>query len=208
MARRLREAYGRPPRRKPVGVVESLVRTILSQNTTAGNAETAYRRLQEAFGGWEEVAAARLREIEAAIRPAGLARQRARVIRECVRRLMAEYPSLECRFLREMKGRAAVEYLQRLPGVGPKTAACVALFELGRDVFPVDTHILRVAKRLGWIGDDVDAVRAQEELEPLVPQWLRYELHVNMIAHGRRVCRARRAECGVCVLADLCPSAE
>ncbi len=194
-----------PAPSEPQGVVGSLVRTILSQNTTGRNSEAAYRSLRTRLPDWRQVADARLSTIAAAIRGAGLARQRSKTIQDVVRRLVAEDPSLGAAYLRHMPTAAAVEYLRSLPGVGPKTAACVALFELGRAVFPVDTHVLRLAKRLGWVGTAASAGDAQAALEPLIPRRLRYELHVNLIRHGRATCGARRARCGQCVLEGLCP---
>ncbi len=207
VARRLRRIYDRPHGPRPRGLVGGLIRTVLSQNTTSANAEAAYRRLRERFPEWQQVAAAPLRSIEAAIRPAGLAKQRARAIRGVIRRLMDIDPSLQLDELREMPTRRLIEFLESLPGVGPKTAACVALFELGRPVFPVDTHIARIARRLGWAGHHMTPEQIQAALEPAIPPRLRHELHINLIAHGRAVCRARRPQCEGCCLADLCPSA-
>lgn len=186
------------------GVVNSLVRTILSQNTTAANADRAYRHLKDSFPHWQQVARAPERAVVEAIRPAGLASQRAKVIQCVLTRLEAEDASLQCEYLQCKPTAAVLEYLEAFPGVGPKTAACVVLFELGRAVFPVDTHLLRISKRLGWVAPEVSAPQAQRFLEPLVPEGLRYELHVNLIAHGRTTCRAQRPKCTECVLARLC----
>jgi endonuclease-3 len=187
--------------------VSTLVRVILSQNTRAANSDTAYANLRARFPTWHQVASARLSAIAAAVKPAGLASQRARTIREAVRRIMSEDPGLRGDYILRMSTAQMSNYLQSVCGVGPKTAACVALFAAGRDVFPVDTHILRIAKRLGWIAPNTSAARAQEELGKQVPRRLKYELHVNLIAHGRETCRLRSPRCGDCVLAGLCPRA-
>lgn len=181
------------------------MRTILSQNTTGANADVAYARLRARFPAWPDVAAAPLRRIEVALRPAGLAARRSRVLRDVVRRLAADDATLSLGFLRAMDTPALLRYLLALPGVGPKTAACVALFEMGRPVFPVDTHILRIASRLGWVAVGETAERAQDSLEPLIPARLRLELHLNLIAHGRATCLARRPRCGACCLSSICP---
>ncbi len=158
----MRRTYGRPatpslrPHGSPGDIVAGLVRTILSQNTTGSNADAAWQRLKARFPSWPDVAAAQTRSIEAAIRPAGLSVQRSRVIRNAVRKLGEDDPTLRLDFLREMATPDVLAYLQALPGVGPKTAACVALFEMDRTVFPVDTHILRIAGRLSWVAPGGD----------------------------------------------------
>jgi endonuclease-3 len=207
VARRLRGVYGRASRGPSGRVLEGLVGTILSQNTTSTNAARAYEGLRRRFPEWPEVAGARLASLEAAIRPAGLARQRSRVIRDAVRRLLADDPSEEFSFLREAGPAEAMAYLTAIPGVGPKTAACVLLFDLGKPAFPVDTHILRIARRLGWLAASAEAAAAQAYLEPLIPARLRLGLHVNLIAHGRTTCRPRGPGCGECVLAVVCARA-
>lgn len=205
VARLLREAYGRPRPPDSLGLLGCLVRTLLSQNTTDTNADAAYEALRRRFADWSEIAGARLPSLEATIRTAGLARQRSKALRAIVRRLREDDPSLELAFLRDLPTPALLEYLLALPGVGPKTAACVALFELRRPVFPVDTHILRISTRLGWIEPGKTTAAAQALLEPLIPADLRLEMHLNLIAHGRRTCPARRPRCGECVLVKLCP---
>ncbi|MBC7289472.1 MAG: endonuclease III [Armatimonadetes bacterium] len=207
VARRLRKCYGRPGPPKPQGLVGTLVLTVLSQNTTSRNARLAFQRLRERFPRWEDVAAGPEPEIESTIRPAGLARQRARTIKRLLALLLAEDPSLELSQLRRLPTPQLMDWLQQLPGVGPKTAACVALFELGRPVFPVDTHVARISRRLGWCPAAAPPESIQRALEPAVPPRLRFELHVNLIAHGRLICRPSRPSCDRCILAVLCPSA-
>ncbi|MCD6351879.1 MAG: endonuclease III [Armatimonadetes bacterium] len=208
LAQLLRRQYGLPTRREPQGLIASVVRTILSQNTTGRNADAAYEELRAKFPDWHAVASARLRSLASSLRRSGLANKRARVIREVVRRLLEE--GSEARVeqrLRAMSTEEVLEFLQSFDGIGPKTAACVALFELGRDVFPVDTHILRISNRLGWVRPEASAEEAQRLLEPLIPPSLRFQLHVNLINHGRRVCRPNKPECPTCVLCPLCAAA-
>ena len=104
-----------------------------------------------------------------------------------------------------MRSQALWHLLISLPGVGPKTAACVLLFSLDRPYFPVDTHVHRVSIRLGLVGERATAVQAQAALQEAVPPELVYDLHMGLIRHGRAVCVARRPLCSECVLADLCP---
>ena len=204
VARLLRRAYGRPAVPSQGDVVWGLIGTILSQSTTNSNASTAYNRLRKRFPAPFDVVSAPVEHLFDAIRPAGLATQRARSIRATLRKLAEDDPTLRLDFLREMPTPDVLAYLLKLPGVGPKTAACVALFELGRPVFPVDTHILRIAGRLGWVEVGESAEKAQRILEPFIPARLRLELHLNLIAHGRATCIARRPRCGECCLAEVC----
>ena len=98
------------------------------------------------------------------------------------------------------------EYLMSLPGVGPKTVACVLAFSFGRAALPVDTHVFRVARRLGFFNDRTNVVAAHRVMEELVPARLRIRMHVGLIRLGREICRAGRPLCSVCPLFDLCPS--
>lgn len=207
VAKVLRSAYGRPSVPPAGGLVAALVRTVLSQHTTSANARVAYENLRLRFPDWRDLASAPLSSIERAIRPAGLARRRARVIAVIVRHLAAEDPELKLNDWQDYSTDELLVRLLALPGVGPKTAACVALLEFGRPVFPVDTHILRVAKRLGWLPPTASAEQAQHYLQERIPAGLRLELHLNLIQHGRRVCQARRARCGDCVLVRMCAGA-
>ena len=164
-------------------------------------------RLQAAFPSWGKVADAPLGRIAAAIRPAGLHQQKARHIRAILRQIRAERSRLDLEFLRRWPTERIKAYLLSLPGVGPKTAACVLLFSLRRPVLPVDTHVHRVSRRLGLIGPRTTAEQAHDVLAAIVPPKKVYAFHVLLIEHGRNICHARRPECGQCVLSDICPSA-
>lgn len=181
-----------------------LVQTVLSQHTAWPNSRRAYGRLRELFPTWERVAEAPVELVEEAIRPAGLARLKAPRITGIVQRVIEERGEPELGFLAEVPRDQALAWLQRLPGVGYTTAACVLLFGLGRPVMPVDTGIERVARRLGLaeprhtpddIGRALEVAVAAEEV---------YPLHVNLIRLARAVCRPREPACMVCVLNDLC----
>lgn len=206
IAAALEREYGRPhsSRGKPLDV---LVRTILSQNTSDTNSGLAYARLRKRFRSWDEVADADVRSIEAAVRPGGLAHVKAPRIKRILRDIRCERGKLSLDFLAGMSGRQALDYLLRLKGVGLKTANVVLLFSLNRQVFPVDTHVLRVSKRLELIGAKTTADQAHAQLAALIPPTLRHAMHLNLIAHGRRVCVAPRPRCHRCALnsARLCP---
>ncbi|WP_297154259.1 endonuclease III [Thermogemmatispora sp.] len=220
--RRLLEVYGEPvwrPSGEPLG---ELVGTILSQHTSDTNSERAYRQLRAAFPSWEELLAVPSEQVAAVIRCGGLANVKARRIQEVLAELArqqvaqaqaqpsppaTETGTLEAFLSAELQRRQpleAWEYLQKLPGVGPKTAACVLLFALGWPVMPVDTHVHRVARRLGLLGPQVSAEQAHLLLAQMTPPAWVYPLHVNLIRHGRRVCLAQRPRCPGCPLLNEC----
>jgi endonuclease-3 len=187
--------------------VGTLVGTVLSQHTTDASADAAYRRLRERFPSWSAVADADRRAIAAAVRGAGLARTKAARIRDILRRIRRERGSVDLGFLRSMSTEDAMAYLTAFRGVGPKTAACVLLFGLGRDVMPVDTHVHRVVGRLGVVGRPATRERTFEALSGAAPRGKARSLHVNLVRHGRAVCRARAPRCGDCVVRGRCRSA-
>ncbi|MFH1486498.1 MAG: endonuclease III [Chloroflexota bacterium] len=204
---RLAEAYGNPPPRPPRPPASELVYTMLSQNTSDVNSKRAFDQLMKTFGSLEELAAASEEKIAQAIRLGGLAKVKAPRIKAALDRILRERGSLDISFLGEMPILEAKAWLRRLPGVGPKTAACVLLFSLGRPVLPVDTHVHRVGRRLGLISQKTSAERAHEVLEAMLLPNEIYSFHVNMVRHGREVCHAQRPLCHVCILRSGCISA-
>jgi len=146
--------------------------------------------------------------VRRAIRSAGLAGIRAPRIIEILRRIETEQGELSLDLLWRAPVSEARAYLESLPGVGPKTASCVLLFDCGRPVFPVDTHVARITRRLGWVSAKASPEGIQSILEPLIPPRLRYGLHVNMIAHGRQLCRPQRARCDLCPVRPHCPAGQ
>ncbi len=180
--------------------------TVLSQNTSDANTDRAFRRLKQRFPTWDQVADAPEDEIAEAIRPGGLAAQKAPRIKGILSEIEEREGSIGLSALEKMDDQEVVGYLCSLPGVGPKTAACVLVFSLGRAAFPVDTHVNRVAGRLGWVPEGSTAEKTHVLVAPRVPEGIRYELHMALIEHGRRVCRARFPRCRECVLFDLCPA--
>lgn len=201
---RLIEVYGRPELRPNLDPVSEIVNTILSQNTSDVNRDRAFNRLRERFPNWEMVRDAPAAEIEAAIRPAGLARQKAPRLKAALEFITRERGELNLDFLQTMPVDEAKAWLTQIRGVGPKTAAIILLFSLGRPAFPVDTHVHRVSGRLGLIGPRVSAEKAHDLLEALLPAEEFYPFHVNLIRLGREICQARRPRCEVCPLNDVC----
>ncbi len=202
--RRLILLYGEPKRRARRDALSQLIVTILSQNTTDVNTDRAYTNLRALFPTWEQVRDAPPRAIVRAIRSAGLANTKAPRIQAILRQLSKERGALSLEFLRKMAVDDAKEYLLQLKGVGPKTASIVLLFTFGKPAFPVDTHIYRVTKRLGWTPEKASREQAHKILEALVPPDLYYPLHLNLIAHGRAICKAGRPRCEVCPLKREC----
>lgn len=205
IALRLRQVYGAPPAPRRLPPLDELILTVLSQHTSDTNRDRAYADLRARFPTWDEVADAPLPAIARAIRRGGLGPTKAVRIRGILRALRGRGTALDHRALSRMGSKALWDLLVSLPGVGPKTAACVLLFSLDRPYFPVDTHVHRVARRLGLVDARADAVVAQEVLQASVPAAEMYALHMNLIRHGREVCAARRPHCSQCVLSSLCP---
>jgi len=207
------ESYGKPENEPDFDPLGGLIGTILSQHTSDINSERAYRRLVEAFPTWEAVRDAPTCEVAEVIRCGGLANTKALRIQDVLHTLteqkeaegyngsLSAYLSAK---LADISPEEGWHYLRSLPGVGPKTAACVMMFNLDQPVMPVDTHVHRVSKRLGLIGPRVSADQAHEIFAEMVPpEWV-YPLHVNLIRHGRRICHAQKPECDKCPLTDEC----
>ena len=203
--RLLRKEYGQRQWQSGQDPLSSLIATVLSQNTSDVNSHRAFAALVNRFGTWESAAAADVNELAEAIRAGGLADIKARRIQLILRQIRDGQGSLDLSFLNGLSLAEAKAWLRGLPGVGPKTAGCVLLFSLGRPAMPVDTHVYRVAKRLGLIDARASVEMAHEILESLVPPKNVYEFHILMVEHGRRTCKAQRPRCGACVLRELCP---
>jgi len=201
---RLQTQYGEPEWRPHLDPVSELVSTILSQNTNDVNRDVAYERLRARLPTWTQVRDADVDTVIEAIRPAGLANQKGPRIQQALRLISEERGELNLDFLAEMPVDEAKAWLVAIKGVGPKTAAIVLLFSLGRPAFPVDTHVHRVTKRLGLIGPKVSREKAHVDLEQLVRPDDYYAFHLNLIRHGREVCASRNPRCVECVLHDLC----
>lgn len=198
---RLREMYGRPVNEPHGDPIAELVRTVLSQNTNDRNRDVAYGRLREAFPTWEEVRDAPLADVKEAIRPGGLSEQKAPRIQAILEQLG---PDPDLHWLADAPRERALDYLVGLPGVGRKTAACVMIFAFGRPEIPVDVHVYRVGGRLGLFRQRASFEEAHDEMLAVTGPEDAYELHMNLIRHGREICRPR-PRCEVCDLRRMCP---
>ena len=202
---RLRAFYGRPRNEPHHAPLDELVLTVLSQNTNDRNRDVAWARLRARFPQWDAVAKAPVADVEEAIRPGGISKVKSRRIQAMLGAIAEEAGTLDLEPLEQMPREDAIAFLERLPGVGRKTAACVLLFSFDRPELPVDTHVYRVASRLALIRPNASFVEAHEALLALVDPEDVYEFHVNMLRHGRRICTARDPACGRCPLLSLCP---
>jgi endonuclease III len=199
---RLRSAYGIPGQRPHGRPLDELVLTVLSQSTNDRNRDIAFARLRERFGSWEEVRDAPVEEVEDAIRHGGLAPTKSRRIKAI---LEAIGDDLDLAWLADATVAEGQAYLTSLPGIGRKTAACVLLFSFGLRDVPVDTHVGRVATRLGLLRPGAGTVEQHNAMTAVTPPGQELEFHLNLLRHGRHTCHAQRPACGECVLLRMCP---
>jgi endonuclease-3 len=206
--RRLATLYGEPVWRPHGDPMTELVLTILSQNTSDTNSGRAFMRLVRRFPDWRSLMDAPVEEIEQEIAVGGLAKRKAPRIKASLEAIWAARGSFDLEFLRRMPLEEAKAWLREMKGVGPKTAACVLMFALGRPALPVDTHVHRVSQRLGYVSEKATAEQAHGVLEAILAQEMVFPFHISLIKHGRRLCRAQRPLCAECPLLDGCPAGQ
>jgi endonuclease-3 len=200
----LERQYGVTRRKSPGNPLDILIETILSQNTNDQNRDKAYRRLRARFPRWEDTLEAKTESIVSAIQPGGLAQQKAKRIREILHWIKKREGRLSLSFLKRMDSDEISKMMGVLKGIGPKTLHCLLLFGLGREAFPVDTHILRIGKRLGFIPGRMSAEKAHLWMRDLIPKKKFLSLHLNLIRLGREVCKAQRPLCNICFFRGGC----
>jgi endonuclease-3 len=202
---RLEKHYGAAKNQPDGDIIGQLIRTILSQNTNDTNRDRAYYSLRKLFPSWEEVLKARPEELASAIRVAGLSNVKSGRILHILQEIKKQYGSLQLDALSRFSSKdEAARALLLFEGVGLKTAYCVLLFGLGMPAFPVDTHILRVSRRLGLIPPNCSPEKAHKILNQQVPQGSMYSLHLNLIRVGREICHPRNPQHDICPLAPVC----
>ena len=206
--KRLLEEFGEPIWRNPLPAIDELVSTFLSQNTNDINRDRAFDSLRAKFPTWEEVRDAPTDEVIEAVRIAGLANQKGPNIQNALRQISEERGELDLAFLKEMPVEEARAWLVKFKGVGPKTAAIVLLFSLGMPAFPVDTHVYRITGRVGLRPEKISVEKAHPFLEGVFPPETYYAAHLNIIRLGREVCKARKPNCVVCPLLEICDYAK
>lgn len=203
VAAELEARYGRKTF-KPHDGMDELVSCILSQSTTDANRDRGFAALKARYADWAAVHHAPTEEVIDTIRPAGLANSKGPRIQQALAQIYAERGEYKIDFLQEMTPDEAKAWLTRLPGVGPKTAAIVLCFGYGMPAFPVDTHVHRVGKRIGFLPEKISADDAHPMMEAIVPPEAYYAFHLQMIYHGRAVCQARRPLCEQCPITAVC----
>ncbi|GAB4579275.1 MAG: endonuclease III [Anaerolineales bacterium] len=201
---RLLDFYGYPEWRNPLPPLDELVSTILSQNTNDTNRDKAFDALKARFPTWEAVREAPLKEVQDAIRPAGLANQKGARIQQVLREITALRGELSLDFLKDLPDQEAFAWLTQFKGVGPKTASIVLQFSLDKPAFPVDTHVYRISGRLGLRPENMTVEQAHPHLASLLPPETYYAAHLNLIRLGREICAARKPLCPACPLQDVC----
>ncbi|HEY7543981.1 MAG TPA: endonuclease III [Blastocatellia bacterium] len=200
----LRSVYGVPFRELGLDPLDALIETILSQSTTNTNSSRAFESLKRRFPTWDEARRARTSSIEAVIRSGGLARQKSVRIKNLLNEIHQRRGSLDLSFLASVPLEEARQFLSSFKGVGPKTVACTLLFALGLPVFPIDTHIFRISRRLGLLPEKCSDEEAHRWMEEIIPAERYYEAHINLIRHGRKICRPQNPLCEQCCLIDYC----
>ncbi len=205
VAEALEISMGIPIQENPLPPLENLMLTILSQNTNDHNRDIAYQRLRERFPTWDAVMHADAAEVIEAIRPAGLANQKGERIQTILRWIQARYGRLNLDALCEMEPQEAIDTFCQLKGIGVKTMAVVLTFSCGKDVFPVDTHVHRLCRRIGLVPSDTPAAEKTFHLmRDRVPEGKAFSFHLNLINHGRAICKARKPLCDQCPLTIHC----
>lgn len=200
---RLVKTYGEPAPYPPADPLDGLIATILSQNTSDTNSRRAYDAMRTEFPTWEHVMNAPRGHLEQVLKPGGLARTKSARIQRILQSI-AETGSLSLDPIKKMANEEAEAYLMGFDGVGYKTARCVLMFNLGRDVFPIDTHVHRVLTRVGVIPPKMTTDRAHTYVPQFIAKGRCCPLHINLIRHGRRICHPRSPNCGQCALQSKC----
>lgn len=200
----LESTFGEPKLSRKSDPLAMLIKIILSQATSDVNSHRTFKYLKEKFKNWEAVLAAEESEIADVIRLGGLANQKAKVIKNLLVQIKETHGKLSLKFVEKMTDEAARDFLNAFRGVGPKTVACTLLFALHKEVFPLDTHIFRILKRMGILPEKISDANAHKLLDELVPNGKFYSLHVNLIRLGKQICRPREPLCEQCPLIEYC----
>src|SRR5918912_1859348 len=200
----LERASGVPENRRSSDPLDMLIKIILSQATSDTNSHRTFAALKKRFPTWDAALRARASTIAETIRSGGLANQKAAVIKDVLRQIKEEHGTLDLNFLHDLTSEEAVRYLSQFRGIGPKTIACTLLFACRKEVFPLDTHIFRILRRVGLIPQKCTDARAHEIMNRVVPQGKFYSFHVNLIRHGRAICRPRDPLCERCPIVEYC----
>ncbi len=201
----LHEEYGSPRHGNKDDPLDELVYIVLSQMTTQASFSRVFDRLKHEFPDWNGLLEIPLSQLKELITDAGLSNQKAPRIASIVRKILNDFWGSHLDLLQSIPASAVEGYLVSLPGVGTKTAKCVMMYSLGHEVLPVDTHVYRIARRLGLVGN-LPPTKFHGVLEAVIAPADRYAFHVNGVAHGRKLCRPRNPLCGECPIRSVCRS--
>ena len=200
----LERTYGVPSNMRSSSPLDMLVKIILSQATSDTNSDRTFAALKKRFPTWDAALRARAQTIAETIRAGGLANQKAAVIKDLLGQIKEKHGALDLDFLHDFPDEEAVRYLSQFRGIGPKTVACTLLFACRKEVFPLDTHIFRILRRVGLIPQKCTDARAHEIMNKIVPPGKFYSFHVNLVRHGRALCRPRDPLCERCPIVEYC----
>lgn len=203
--KRLSKHFGKSYIRQSYGndILDILIATKLSQNTTDRSSYKAYMNLKSKFPKWKDVADATVEEIKDLIKVCGLSNTKAKDIKEMLNEMLAKHGNLDFSFIRKFEDDKVYEEFLQYKGIGVKTISCVLAFGLGRDAIPVDTHVHRVLNRLGIVRTN-SPEKTFSKANELIPKGRKFELHSNLIRFGRNICRAKNPLCSICFLYDVC----
>ncbi len=208
IAQHLEAAYGVASLSEKLIPLDELIATILSQSTSNVNSHRAFASLKKRFPNWEQARRAQATTIAEAIKSGGLANVKSVVIKAILDEIKTRCGALDLSFLQALPTAAALDFLLSLKGVGPKTARCVLLFACEQPVFPMDTHIFRILRRMKLLPEKCSDSQAHALIEPLIPPGHHLSLHINLIQHGRQTCHARQPQCQRCCLLEYCPTGQ
>lgn len=204
LVQNLERTFGVPELDTPSDPLDMLIGVILSQATTNANSDRTFAALKEKFPNWEDALRARETTLAKTIHLGGLANQKAKVIKNLLQQIKEEQGTLDLNFLHGFSTKEAVAYLKKFRGIGPKTIACTLLFACHKNIFPLDTHIFRILRRVGMIPEKCSDERAHNILDSIVPDGKFYSFHVNLIRLGRTICKPQNPQCERCPIVEYC----
>jgi endonuclease-3 len=202
----LQKHFGEPEVKPTPAPLDTLILTVLSQNTSDHNRDLAFADLKQRFPNWDKVAEAPVTEIAQTIRSGGLANIKSQRIKEILNWVKERSGGYNLDWLKNLTLEEALKTLQTLKGVGIKTASVVMCFCFQAEIFPVDVHIHRICRRLELVPTTASAEKTHWLMQPLIPSDRAKSLHLNMLKLGRKQCRPRKPDCENCPLLKVCPS--
>ncbi len=200
----LKEEFGIPPRSEKLpDPIDLTIGTILSQNTNDKNSYKAFKSLKKNIKCWDDILNIELEELEALIKVAGLGKQKAAAIKNFVKEIYGRNKKIELDFIKNMSDEESLRELTAFKGIGVKTASCVLLFSLDRDVCPVDTHVHRTVNRIGIVSEK-QRDKTYFSLNVSFPNGIAHSFHTNLIRLGREICKPQKILCSICPLIEIC----